>query len=82
MARVVVLKVALPVESTAIAASCVTPFLKVTVPVGIPAPEAGDTMAAMETLAPEFAAAGVTVREVAVAIGLIFSDCAADVLTS
>jgi hypothetical protein len=69
----VLVKVACPVLSTAIAAIWVVPLKNVTVPVGVAVPDAGVILAESETLVPATAVAGVTVKAVLVAIGLTTS---------
>jgi hypothetical protein len=63
--RGLVLKAAVPLESCAVPKS-VEPLLKVTAPVGVIVPEAGETLAVKVTLDPALACAEDTVSAVVV----------------
>ena len=72
-ARVEELKVATPEVFNVAVASCVAPSKNVTLPVGVPLPEVGVTVAVNVTLWPEVTCVAETVRVVAVAARVVLA---------
>jgi hypothetical protein len=67
VARLLVVRVAMPVLFSGAVLSTVEPLLNVTVPVGVPPPELDPTLAVKVTLAPAFSCVAETVRVVTAA---------------
>lgn len=85
VARLVVVSVAVPVLLSIAVLNTVEPSLKVTVPVGVPLPELGATLAVKVTLVPAFTWVAETVSVViagVVALKVAAADLAAVIVTA